>query len=85
MATFEVTTDTDSITITWTDEDVRSVDGSFTIELDYKEKYSGSSAPTSPYRLTGLTAGTRYIIVIQFSTTYGGTNTPVAERITTSM
>ena len=84
MAAFEVTTDTDRITVTWTNDDIKSL-ASFTIELDHEVKYSQSSPPASPYRLTGLTAGTRYIMEIQVSTTDGETHIPVVAQFTTSM
>ena len=61
MAAFEVTTDTDSITVTWTIDDVKSL-ASFTIELDHEVKYSRSSPPASPYRLTGLLHTIRQLI-----------------------
>ena len=85
MADFEVTTDTDSITITWTLDDVKSVAANFIIKLDDKEKYRGDNAPTSPYTLTGLMAGTTYTVILEFTTTRNGeSNTPVGAWYTTS-
>ena len=87
MATFEVTTDTDSITITWTDDDVRSL-ANFTIALGGVERYRArGSSPTSPYhyRMAGLAAATSHTVQIQTYTTDGAGYTPLAASYTLSM
>ena len=84
MADFEVTTDTGSITVTWTNDDVKSL-ANFTIALDRDVKYTGGSWSTSPHHLTGLTAGTRYTVEIEVYTTGGRHATPVAAYYTLSM
>ena len=84
MAAFEVTTDTDSITVTWTaDDDSKFVN--FTISLDYVVQYTGGSGYRSPYRMQGLTAGTTHTVQIQAYTTTGNTDTPIGARYTLSM
>ena len=84
MATFEVTTDTDSITITWTNNDVQSL-ANFTIALDRVVRYTGGSGSRYSFRMSGLTAGARYIVEIHGYTTAGQPRTPVGAYYTLSM
>ena len=86
MAAFEVTTDTDSITVTWTDDDAKSL-ADFTIALDGVERYrSRGSVRTYPYRyhMAGLAAGTSHTVQIQTYTTDGAGYTPLAASYTLS-
>ena len=84
MAAFEVTTNTYSITVTWTNDDVKSL-ANFTIALERTVVYTGRTGSTSPYTKSGLTAGTTHIVQIETYTTDGRLNTPVAAAYALSM